>query len=132
MMKVKGINISPAEVESLLVQHHLVDEAFVFGLATPDGDQSVGCVLVSTVAADAREALIGDVRDWMAGRAAAYKTPTTVAGHDGGGAAADPDRQGLQAAAAGGRPADNRPNAPRCPSERARRGLAGGGEAGAA
>jgi HIP---CoA ligase len=78
MMKVKGINISPAEVESLLVQHHLVDEAFVFGLATPDGDQSVGCVLVSTVPADAREALICDVRDWMAGRAAAYKTPTTV------------------------------------------------------
>jgi acyl-CoA synthetase (AMP-forming)/AMP-acid ligase II len=78
MMKVKGINISPAEVESLLVQHHLVDEAFVFGLATPDGDQSVGCVIVSTVPAAAREALIGDVRAWMAGRAAAYKTPTTV------------------------------------------------------
>jgi acyl-CoA synthetase (AMP-forming)/AMP-acid ligase II len=78
MMKVKGINISPAEVESLLVQHPLVDEAFVFGLATGDGDQSVGCVLVSTVPADAREALIGDVRGWMAGRAAVYKTPTTV------------------------------------------------------
>jgi acyl-CoA synthetase (AMP-forming)/AMP-acid ligase II len=78
MMKVKGINISPAEVESLLVQHPLVDEAFVFGLATGDGDQSVGCVLVSTVPAAAREALIGDVRAWMAGRAAAYKTPTTV------------------------------------------------------
>jgi HIP---CoA ligase len=78
MMKVKGINISPAEVESLLVQHPLVDEAFVFGLATPDGDQSVGCALVSTVPAGAREALIRDVRAWMAGRAAAYKTPTTV------------------------------------------------------
>jgi HIP---CoA ligase len=78
MMKVKGINISPAEVESLLVQHHLVDEAFVFGLATGDGDQSVGCVLVSAVPADDREALIRDVRAWMAGRAAAYKTPTTV------------------------------------------------------
>jgi len=79
MMKVKGISISPAEVESLLVQHDLVDEAFVFGLATPEGDQSVGCVLVSTVPASAREALIRDVRDWMARRAAAYKTPTTVA-----------------------------------------------------
>src|ERR1700722_10267048 len=78
MMKVKGINISPAEVESLLVQHPLVDEAFVFGLATADRDQSVGCVLVSIGPADAREALIGDVRAWMAGRAAAYKTPTTV------------------------------------------------------
>jgi HIP---CoA ligase len=78
MMKVKGINISPAEVESLLVQHPLVDEAFVFGLATLDGDQSVGCVLVSSVPRDGREALIREVRDWMAGRAAAYKAPTTV------------------------------------------------------
>ena len=63
----------------LLVQHDLVDEAFVFGLPTADGDQSVGCVLVSTVPPNAREALIGDVRAWLAGRAAAYKTPTTVA-----------------------------------------------------
>jgi fatty-acyl-CoA synthase len=78
MMKVKGISISPAEVESLLVQHDLVDEAFVFGLATPEGDQSVGCVLVSTVPADARGTLARDVRDWMAGRAAVYKTPATV------------------------------------------------------
>jgi HIP---CoA ligase len=78
MMKVKGISISPAEVESLLVQHDLVDEAFVFGLPTADGDQAVGCVLVSTVAAGAREALVHDVRAWMAGRAAAYKTPATI------------------------------------------------------
>jgi fatty-acyl-CoA synthase len=78
MMKVKGINIAPAEVEALLVRHDLVDEAFVFGLATADGDQSVGCVLVSTVPADAREALARDVRAWLAGRAAAYKTPTAI------------------------------------------------------
>jgi fatty-acyl-CoA synthase len=78
MMKVKGINISPAEVESLLVQHDLVDEAFVFGLAMPDGDQSVGCVLVSSVPPIAREALIHDVLTWLASRAAAYKVPTIV------------------------------------------------------
>lgn len=78
MMKVKGISISPAEVELLLVQHELVDEAFVFGLATPEGDQSVGCVLVSTVPDDAREALVRDVLEWMRQRAAAYKVPTTV------------------------------------------------------
>ncbi|HEX3965082.1 MAG TPA: class I adenylate-forming enzyme family protein [Trebonia sp.] len=78
MMKVKGINIAPAEVETLLVQHERVDEAFVFGLATPDGDQSVGCVLVSTVSPDAREELIADVAEWMRGHAAAYKVPTTI------------------------------------------------------
>jgi acyl-CoA synthetase (AMP-forming)/AMP-acid ligase II len=78
MMKVKGINIAPAEVETLLVQHEQVDEAFVFGLATQDGDQSVGCVLVSTVSPDAREDLIADVAEWMRGRAAAYKVPTAI------------------------------------------------------
>jgi fatty-acyl-CoA synthase len=78
MMKVKGINISPAEVESLLVQHHLVDEAFVFGLATPEGDQSVGCVLVSAVSNGTHGWLIGEVLDWMKDRAAAYKVPASV------------------------------------------------------
>ena len=78
MMKVKGINIAPAEVETLLVRHERVDEAFVFGLATPDGDQSVGCVLVSAVPPDAREELIADVLGWLRGRAAAYKAPTTI------------------------------------------------------
>ena len=79
MMKVKGINISPAEVEALLVQHDLVDEAFVFGLPTGDGDQTVGCVLVSAVPARDRAALARDVRAWLAERAAVYKTPTTIA-----------------------------------------------------
>ena len=78
MMKVKGINISPAEVETLLVQHERVDEAFVFGLATPEGDQSVGCVLVSAVPSGAREELVADVLRWMKDHAAAYKVPTTV------------------------------------------------------
>jgi fatty-acyl-CoA synthase len=78
MMKVKGINISPAEIESLLVQHEDVDEAFVFGLPTPEGDESVGCVLVSAGPADRRDALAKDVRAWLKERAAAYKVPTTV------------------------------------------------------
>jgi HIP---CoA ligase len=78
MMKVKGINTAPAEVETLLVQHDRVDEAFVFGLATPEGDQSVGCVLVSTVSPGEHGELVADVLGWMRGRAAAYKVPTTV------------------------------------------------------
>jgi fatty-acyl-CoA synthase len=78
MIKVKGINVSPAEVELLLVQHDDVDEAFVFALATPDGDQSVGCVLVSTVAVTAHTALASDVLGWLKERIAAYKVPTTA------------------------------------------------------
>jgi HIP---CoA ligase len=77
-MKVKGVNISPLEIESLLVQHDMVDEAFVFGLATTDGDQSVGCVLVSPVAPGDRDQLSCAVKDWARKRAAAYKVPATI------------------------------------------------------
>lgn len=78
MMKVNGINVSPVEVETLLVEHTRVDEAFVFGLATADGDQSVGCVLVSTVPPVEHDALAADVQSFVRNRAAAYKVPTTV------------------------------------------------------
>jgi HIP---CoA ligase len=78
MMKVKGVNISPMEVEALLVQHDSVDEAFVFGLPTGDGDQRVGCVLVSSVAEAGRDQLAADVRSWVRERAATYKVPTTL------------------------------------------------------
>jgi len=78
MMKVKGVNISPMEIEALLVQHDSVDEAFVFGLPTGDGDQRVGCVLVSSVAGPERARLAVDVRNWCRERAAAYKVPATL------------------------------------------------------
>jgi HIP---CoA ligase len=78
MMKVKGVNISPMEVEALLVQHDSVDEAFVFGLPTGDGDQRMGCVLVSSVAEAGRDQLAADVRSWVRERAATYKVPSAL------------------------------------------------------
>jgi len=77
-MKVQGINVSPMEIELLLVQHDMIDEAFVFGLATPEGDQSVGCVLVSSVPPKERRRLGRDVQTWIRQRAASYKVPTTI------------------------------------------------------
>ena len=77
-MKVQGINVSPMEIELLLVQHTMIDEAFVFGLATAEGDQSVGCVLVSPVPPHERCHLGRDVQTWIRQRAASYKVPTTV------------------------------------------------------
>jgi fatty-acyl-CoA synthase len=78
MMKVKGVNISPLEIEMLLVQHHMIDQAFVFGLTTADGDEAVGCALVSSVAPGARERLGRDVQAWVRERVASYKVPRTV------------------------------------------------------
>ena len=77
-MKVQGINVSPMEIELLLLQHNMIDEAFVFGLATAEGDQSVGCVIVSPVAPHERCRLGRDVQTWIRERAASYKVPTTI------------------------------------------------------
>jgi HIP---CoA ligase len=78
MMKVKGVNISPLEIEMLLAQHGMVDQAFVFGVATASGDQSVGCALVSSVAPGQRKQLVRDVQAWVRDRAASYNVPRTV------------------------------------------------------
>jgi fatty-acyl-CoA synthase len=78
VMKVKGVNISPLEIELLLIEHELVEQAYVFGLATADGDQTVVCALVSSVGPNERDELGRDVRAWVRERAASYKVPRTV------------------------------------------------------
>jgi len=78
VMKVKGVNISPLEIELLLVRHELVDEAFVFGMPTVEGDQCVACVLVSSVQPEQREQLACDIAAWVRDRAATYKVPRAV------------------------------------------------------
>jgi fatty-acyl-CoA synthase len=76
LMKVKGINISPLEIERVLVEHDDVDQAFVFGLPTPEGDETVACVLVT--AAAAREGLADRVQTWLRASIAGYKVPGTI------------------------------------------------------
>ncbi|WIX75649.1 class I adenylate-forming enzyme family protein [Amycolatopsis carbonis] len=75
LMKVNGINVSPLEIERVLVEHDDVDQAFVFGLPTPEGDETVACVLVSTAAHDD---LADRVRTWLRTRIAGYKVPSTI------------------------------------------------------
>ena len=46
LIKSGGINISPAEIETVLCQHNAVESAYVVGLPDTTLDQSVGAVLV--------------------------------------------------------------------------------------
>ncbi|WP_236787763.1 class I adenylate-forming enzyme family protein [Amycolatopsis sp. GM8] len=78
MMKVKGINISPVEVELVLAGHPGVDDAYVFGVPTPEGDEEVGCVLVSTVPRTEHGVLVAEVQEFVRAHAASYKVPTNV------------------------------------------------------
>lgn len=76
MLKVKGINIAPVEVEELLCSHPEVDQAFVVGIEDEQGsEQMIAAVVPRGVpAADLPQQLDTHVRE----RAASYKVPTRI------------------------------------------------------
>lgn len=73
LLKINGINVAPAEIESILLEHPVVSQAYVFGEYV-DGAERVVAALV-----------LGDERPWddvpqaltafIKGRAASYKVP---------------------------------------------------------
>ncbi|BBF99617.1 MULTISPECIES: class I adenylate-forming enzyme family protein [Pseudonocardia] len=76
MVKVKGINIAPIEVEELLCSHPGVDQAFVVGIEDAQGsEQMVAAVVPRGVpSADLPQQLDAHVRK----RAAGYKVPSRI------------------------------------------------------
>ncbi|MCX8071483.1 MAG: acyl--CoA ligase [Candidatus Binatia bacterium] len=72
LLRCKGINVSPVEVESVLAQHPTVEAAYVVGLP-PDGfDQQLVALVVSRDGRD-HEALW---REWCEKALSSYKRPT--------------------------------------------------------
>lgn len=76
MLKIKGINIAPVEVEELLCSHPAVDQAFVVGIEDRLGtEQMVAAVIPRGGApADLARQLDSHVR----ARAASYKVPARI------------------------------------------------------
>jgi fatty-acyl-CoA synthase len=73
LLRVKGINVSPAEVETVLGGHPAVDSAYVVGLP-PDGlDQVLVALIVTRGDALLRE---GELRAHAAQDLSHYKRPT--------------------------------------------------------
>ncbi|WP_166660161.1 class I adenylate-forming enzyme family protein [Actinomycetospora succinea] len=75
MLKVKGINIAPVEVEDLLVAHPEVAEAYVVGLPGEAGDETM---VAAVVAPRADPDLPGTLVAWIRERAASYKVPSRI------------------------------------------------------
>ncbi|WP_245662516.1 class I adenylate-forming enzyme family protein [Nocardia vermiculata] len=75
MLKIKGINVAPLEVEEIISGHSSVDQTYVFGLETPEGDQEMACVVVPAVAVGDHEALARTLTEYIRARAASYKVP---------------------------------------------------------
>ncbi|MEU7810859.1 class I adenylate-forming enzyme family protein [Pseudonocardia sp. NPDC049154] len=76
MLKIKGINVAPVEVEGILSEHAEVDQAYVIGLTTPDGDQEMACVVVPDGTAEAGPDLPERLTSYVRSRAASYKVPS--------------------------------------------------------
>jgi fatty-acyl-CoA synthase len=73
LIKTGGINVSPAEIEAVLMGHAAVELAYVTGLKDARRDEIVAAVIVAREAVDAEE-LVALCRESLA----AYKVPRRV------------------------------------------------------
>ena len=78
MLKVKGINVAPLEVEELLCSHPAVDQAYVVGLPAPDDDESVAAAVVPRRGHGTRPELAAELTAHVKARAAVYKVPSRI------------------------------------------------------
>jgi crotonobetaine/carnitine-CoA ligase len=76
MIRRRGENISPAEVEQALLSHPAVAAAAVFGVPSELSEEEVAAVVVLSAAAKVSEA---ELREWAARSLAPYKVPATIA-----------------------------------------------------
>jgi acyl-coenzyme A synthetase/AMP-(fatty) acid ligase len=75
MMKVKGMWVSPIEIESVLMEHPMVQEAAAIG--NPDGNNLIKPAAYVVLKKDASNTsqLIEEIRQHVLGKLAAYKCP---------------------------------------------------------
>ena len=79
MIKTGGINVSPAEIEQVLLSHNAVELAYVIGLKDTRRDEIVAAVIVARIAVEEQELLT-----LCRAALAAYKVPRQIrfAAHD--------------------------------------------------
>lgn len=78
MLKVKGINIAPLEVEELLCSHPEVDQAYVVGVPSADGDETMVAAVVARLGHDPGPDLGAALIAHVKARAAGYKVPSRI------------------------------------------------------
>jgi long-chain acyl-CoA synthetase len=71
-----GVNIYPAEVESVLLEHPRILDAAVFGIPDPDWGEQVKAVIEAK--GDVDPSLEGDILAWVRERVAKYKCPKSI------------------------------------------------------
>jgi long-chain acyl-CoA synthetase len=73
-----GVNIYPAEIESVLLAHPKVGDAAVFGIPHADWGEEVKAVIEPAPGAEAGDALREEILAFCADKLAKYKTPKTI------------------------------------------------------
>jgi HIP---CoA ligase len=75
MMKIKGINVAPAEVEDLLADHDAVEQVHVVGASDGAGGEQIVAFVVPSQAGGDHDQLASRLGRHIRARAASYKIP---------------------------------------------------------
>jgi long-chain acyl-CoA synthetase len=73
-----GVNIYPAEIESVLLTHPKVGDAAVFGIPHEEWGEEVKAVIQPVEGVTGGPALSAEILDFLKDRLAKYKTPKTI------------------------------------------------------
>ena len=73
-----GVNIYPAEIESVLLTHPKVADAAVFGIPHEDWGEEVKAVVEPIESAEPGEALAAEILEFCRDKLAKYKTPKSI------------------------------------------------------
>jgi 4-coumarate--CoA ligase len=76
LIKVKGNQVAPAELEALLLEHPAIADAAVIGVPTPDGDESPRAYVVLQPDERSKATKPDDIAEFVAKNAARHKMLT--------------------------------------------------------
>lgn len=82
MINSGGVNIYPAEIESLMHGHPLVDDVAVFGIPNDEWGQEVKAAVQLKEKVSAKDETEDTILGWMEGRLAGYKIPRSIDFHE--------------------------------------------------
>jgi long-chain acyl-CoA synthetase len=73
-----GVNIYPAEIESVLLTHPKIGDAAVFGIPHADWGEEVKAVIQTADGVEGDDRLRQEILDFCADKLARYKTPRSI------------------------------------------------------
>ncbi len=74
-----GENISPGEIENILLAHPAIESAAVVGIADEEWGENIGAMIVTR---RGETIIIAELRDWIQSRIGSFKTPTMIVVRD--------------------------------------------------